>query len=229
MNYMKNGLILFFILILFAKLCSGIIMNPSSSYCEELGYTYIISETDEGELGMCEFPDESSCEAWNFLQGKCGKKYSYCIQEGYEMKTITDTEKCSSIFSTECAVCILEDGSEIEVTELMGLDIDIGSCGDNTCMIGENYENCPQDCPSGSADGYCDGIKDGICDIDCEENADQDCITTTTQITTTTIPTEKASKIIWYILAGVVIIVLVFFFIYQMKNQPQQQSQQISY
>ena len=225
----KKCITLIFILFFIGKICLGIIVNPSAAYCNALGYNYKTKMVEEGEMGICEFPDGSSCEAWNFLEGKCGEEYSYCTQQGYEIKTINDTEKCSSIFSNECAVCILNNGTEIEVTKLMELNFDVGECGDNTCMIGENYKNCPEDCPSGSPDFYCDGIKDGICDPDCEKNADPDCITTTTlSTTTTTIPGEKPSKIIWYIIVGIIIVILVFFFIYQMRNQPQQ-PQQISY
>ncbi len=57
----------------------------------------------------------------------------------------------------------------------MGLSFEEGLCGDNRCVLGESYRNCPQDCPSGSSDYYCDGLKDGICDPDCQTEEDWDC------------------------------------------------------
>ena len=79
--------------------------NPSAIYCIKLGYTYKTIKTENGVIGICEFPDGSSCNAWDFLNGKCGQKWSYCERTGG--KIITDGN-CS--ISTECAVCILPNG-----------------------------------------------------------------------------------------------------------------------
>lgn len=187
------------------------LVDPSAVYCEELGYEWTIGETPEGEFGICKFPDGSTCDSWDFLEGKCGEGYSYCKKKGYELKTIVDPEKCSSIFSEECAVCVLENGEEVEVTKLMELDFRAGKCGDGFCAaLEENYETCPQDCPSGSFDMYCDKVKDGICDPDCVEQEmleeDPDCVVVTTTIaeTTTTleIPVEKCGNNICEYLRG---------------------------
>ena len=67
-------------------------------------------------------PNGEAVDAWDFLRGKVGQDYSYCQQKGYQIKTVKDTEKCIRFGTVECAVCILEDGTEVEVTELMGLD-----------------------------------------------------------------------------------------------------------
>jgi putative hemolysin len=188
------GITLISIILLIEPLVFGL-RNPAAVYCEALGYEYVIEETPEGEVGVCKLPDDSTCTDWDFLIGKCGKEYSYCKKEGYELKIINDTEKCGSIFTEECMVCVLEDGSEVEVTKLMGLDFREGICGDGVCVLGESYKDCPQDCPSGSFDGYCDKVKDDRCDPDCEASEDPDCVmeeeTTTTIIiiTTTTVTT----------------------------------------
>lgn len=150
--------------------------NPSAVYCEKMGYKFVIEETEVGQVGICKFSETESCIAQDFLIGKCGGEYSYCNKKGYELKTISDSEKCSSIpASTECAVCVLKNGTEVEVTKLMDLSFEEGICGDGRCVLGENHNNCPQDCPSGSFDRYCDGIADGLCDPDCIAETDPDC------------------------------------------------------
>jgi len=63
----------------------------------------------------------------------------------------------------------LENGTEVEVTDLMNLSFRETICGDGICGMPENYGTCPKDCPSGSYDNFCDGIKDGKCDPDCKE------------------------------------------------------------
>lgn len=78
--------------------------------------------------------------------------------------------------TSECAVCVLENGTQIEVTELMGLTLKETTCGDGNCGFPENYTKCPQDCPSGSYDGFCGRAQDGECDPDCtSEQQDVDC------------------------------------------------------
>ena len=45
--------------------------NVAAIYCEESGYEYK-TITDEGvQKEICVFPDESSCDAWEFLAGTC--------------------------------------------------------------------------------------------------------------------------------------------------------------
>ena len=177
MNKKIGIAIIIFAIAISISLSSVIAMkNPSAVYCEEMGYEYIIEESEAGQTGVCKFSEAESCNGWEFLTGRCGKEHSYCEKEGYELKTISDSEKCSTIsFSPECAVCVLEGGKEVEVTDLMGLSFEEGTCGDGKCTLGECFENCPQDCPSGAEDGYCDKEKDGICDPDCKEGEDIDC------------------------------------------------------
>ncbi len=116
-----------FVLIL-AFLCAGAAVagqggvgsnNPAAAYCEELGYEYEIVKTPEGELGFVLLPSGERCEAWDFFRGTCGQEYSYCARQG--LGTLTKVEHVGS-FTTECAICVAEDGTEVgTVAELMGL------------------------------------------------------------------------------------------------------------
>jgi len=93
--------------------------NPAAVYCLELGYEYRVVNEPSGQRGICIFPDGSECEAWAFLEGKCGQKYSYCEKCGYHTMTVSDGK---NPFSKEYAVCISEEGNRVgSVTELMAL------------------------------------------------------------------------------------------------------------
>ena len=110
------------------------IPNPASVYCHELGYEWSIEEMEGGQGGICKFPDGSSCEEWDFLEGKCGEDWSYCKQRGYEMKTVSN---CRCSYNSECAVCILSDGSEVEVLKLMNCEM-AGGKWDWGCMYDDD-------------------------------------------------------------------------------------------
>lgn len=94
--------------------------NPAAVYCAELGYEYKMVETPLGQKGVCVFPDGSECDAWDFLQGKCGQEYSYCAECGYGTITVNDGK---DPFSKEYAVCVdkTTKASIGSVTELLGL------------------------------------------------------------------------------------------------------------
>lgn len=176
------------ILAFFVYIAYGL-KNPAAVYCDAMGYEYIVEEIPEGQVGLCKLPDGSTCLGFDFLKGKCGEGYSYCRQKGYELKVVIGPEKCGPLAAPEeeCAVCVLENGEEVEVTKLMNLSFkDLGVCGDGFCFLGEeNYDNCRNDCPSGSRDLYCDGVKDSICDPDCPTEQDEDCGITKVSTTTT--------------------------------------------
>jgi len=151
--------------------------NPAAIYCTALGYDYFINETAKGDRSVCRLPNGNLVNAWWFLKGQVASEYGYCEQMGHEMKTVVDPLICNSIFSTECSVCVLADGTEVEVTQLMNLSFVESICGDGSCGLLENFSTCPQDCPSGGIDDYCDGIDDWQCDEDCLESGgyDPDC------------------------------------------------------
>lgn len=77
--------------------------NPAAVYCNELGYNYKIINTVEGQYGICIFPDGSQCDEWQFLEGKCGQKYSYCARQGYDLTVKSDGK---DPFSKDYAVCV---------------------------------------------------------------------------------------------------------------------------
>ncbi|MFH0862122.1 MAG: DUF333 domain-containing protein [Candidatus Altiarchaeota archaeon] len=170
--------------------------NPSSIYCEAMGYKYTVEHTPEGDWGYCQ-ADDKKVEAWGYLLGKEAPEKSYCAKEGYELKVVDDPVKCAEFGLTTCSVCVLKDGREVEVTKLMNLTFAESECGDGTCGYPENYETCPKDCKTGSVDDLCDGAKDGICDPDCllqgkaKNDADCESMTTTTAAAS---PTTTAAK-----------------------------------
>ncbi|MGB0388596.1 MAG: DUF4377 domain-containing protein [Ardenticatenaceae bacterium] len=45
--------------------------NPASEYCVEQGGTLEMRSDENGEYGVCVFPDGSECEEWAFLRGEC--------------------------------------------------------------------------------------------------------------------------------------------------------------
>jgi len=94
--------------------------NPAAVYCEELGYEYkIITDDEGGQRGVCIFPDNSSCDAWDFFAGKCGQNYSYCKIHGCDIETIKDGK---NPYSPEYAVCTLPNKTKTSVMKLMNLD-----------------------------------------------------------------------------------------------------------
>jgi len=88
--------------------------NPSAAYCEELGYKYETKDTKEGQVGVCNFPDNSSANAWEFYSGESGEEFSYCAIKGHKSKT---EENCA--WSSKCEVCVLSDGENIPAFVLM--------------------------------------------------------------------------------------------------------------
>ena len=96
--------------------------NPAAAYCENLGYEYAIVDGDGGQHGVCVLPDGRRVDAWEFYRGKVAVEYSYCAQQGLGTRTVR-TDHGS--FTTECAVCVSEDGRELgTVGELMGLSFE---------------------------------------------------------------------------------------------------------
>lgn len=100
---------------------------PACVYCTGLGYELAIREHGIGDqepqpetsaeptpetLGgppteaavvledVCVFPDGNECEHWDFMSGRCGQEYSYCVQQGYTLEP-----------GPNMATCIFPDGS----------------------------------------------------------------------------------------------------------------------
>lgn len=45
--------------------------NPASVYCTEQGYTLEMRQNENGEYGVCIFPDGSECEEWAYFRNEC--------------------------------------------------------------------------------------------------------------------------------------------------------------
>jgi len=126
-------------------LCPGVaaLLNPAAIYCTSLNNTYTITTgSDGGQSGTCVLPDKKSVDAWQFLEGRVAQKYNYCGLNNYSTHPVTDANLCAGISSASCALCVLPDGKEKEVTSLMGLNfkepnlvVETTSCGGNTCPV----------------------------------------------------------------------------------------------
>lgn len=151
--------------------------DPSAVYCSAMGYTFTIGHSPAGEIGYCTLHDGKTVDAWQFLQGKEAQDRGYCAGRGYSQKVVRDPATCIRFLTGSCAVCVLPDGSEVEVTRLMNLSFSESRCGDSACGFPENHLTCAADCPSGATDEYCDGVPDGRCDRDCRKKplGDPDC------------------------------------------------------
>ncbi|MGC9515591.1 DUF333 domain-containing protein [Methanocrinis sp.] len=100
--------------------------DPSSVYCEELGYECVD--------GDCIFPDGTSCPTWDFYRGKCGQSFTRCELEGYRIESRVEDV---GTFSAEYAVCVFDDCSEC--SEQSRLD---GECSPSNCNRWTLKEGC---------------------------------------------------------------------------------------
>gem|GEM_PF-1087112 len=150
--------------------------NPMAVYCERMGYEYTLEESPSGVTGICIMPDGTRCIAADFVRGECAEEYSYCAIKGWELKKGAGE-----------AVCILPDGTEKWVTQLVKEDAQLGefvegkvyfpTCGNNICELSENSNNCPQDCAPDKTttvhmlcgNNICDAGEDSVnCPNDCK-------------------------------------------------------------
>ena len=102
--------------------------NPAAAYCVDLGYEYEIKKMPEGEYGVCKFPDGSEAEEWKFFVGQEKREYNFCTKSGYGTKTVSD-QRC--LYNAKCTLCVLDDGTEKEVTNLMKLKVVVSQKEDN--------------------------------------------------------------------------------------------------
>ncbi len=141
--------------------------NPSAVYCEAMGYEYATVIGEGGEIGICTLPDNTTVDAWDFLLGEEAVEYSFCAQQGYLQKIVYNDDSCRIFGLDHCAVCILDEGEELEVTALMDLDFSESECGDGICGVGEDHATCPKDCVYSVENPLCCSPKTGICDEEC--------------------------------------------------------------
>jgi putative hemolysin len=188
-------------MIAFLLTAQGVIAlkNPSAVYCTALGYEYTTEKTSEGYVGLCILPGNQSVSAWEFFRGEVAQEYSFCTKEGYVMKTVDSKEHCNVVYPSKCSVCVLENGTEVEASRLMGLSFLETECGDGICGIPENAETCEKDCPTGQYDYYCDGVADARCDPDCVQNEDPDCKGGVESAGTTAVPATQPTPMSWIV------------------------------
>ena len=115
--------------------------NPAAAYCKALGYQY---EVRNG-IGYCILPDGDSCEEWSFYAGKCGREYSYCIQNGYGLETRSDGK---DPYAREYSACILPNGTAKPASRLMNLSGYLSARAVAPTRV-------PQLCMSNPAAAYC--------------------------------------------------------------------------
>lgn len=60
-------------------------VNPSAVYCMESGYKYEIRDKETGQYGVCIFPDDSECNAWDYFCA-CKNDAKYCTQKYKECR-----------------------------------------------------------------------------------------------------------------------------------------------
>ena len=56
---------------------STALANPAAVYCVEQGYDYEIISNEQGQYGVCIFPDGSECMGWEYYRGECKPGDSY--------------------------------------------------------------------------------------------------------------------------------------------------------
>jgi len=117
--------------------------NPAAVYCTELGYEYEhVEASDDSQRGLCRFPNDTSCNAWDFLTGYCGQDYNACAREG--LSTVISSEG-DNPFAATSALCVDAKGKEItSAIEAVNLvEKSIGAPPANTTTIPQRQEETP--------------------------------------------------------------------------------------
>lgn len=112
------------ILLLASAMTASALRDPAAVYCNALGYGYSIKETSKGQVGVCKPTASVECDEWDFLRGKCGLDYSFCAKSGYQQKAAKGLECRGGDPYAECLLCVMPEGWEVEVTELMRLSFE---------------------------------------------------------------------------------------------------------
>ncbi len=73
--------------------------NPASVYCQGLGFKEETRTSAAGQSGVCIFPDNSECDAWDFLAGRCGQANSFCVKQGGKLQTNANSNIATCVFS----------------------------------------------------------------------------------------------------------------------------------
>lgn len=62
--------------------------NPAALYCEEMGGRVDMRENQDGQYGVCVFPDQTECEEWALYRGECETVGTSDISEPFSMPVI---------------------------------------------------------------------------------------------------------------------------------------------
>ncbi|MDP4281086.1 MAG: C1 family peptidase [Bacteroidota bacterium] len=77
--------------------------NPAVAYIQKMGYNFDIRTDAKGnQYTVCVFPDGTEADAWAFMNGKAGQKFSYCEKKGYATENQTINH---GTYSENFAVC----------------------------------------------------------------------------------------------------------------------------
>ena len=60
--------------------------NPASMKCKEDGGTLEIREKEDGQYGVCIFPDGTECEEWAYFRGECPAELEGCSAEPVHLR-----------------------------------------------------------------------------------------------------------------------------------------------
>jgi len=104
-----------------------------------MGYAYqTVDDGSGGQTGVCLLPDELTCNAWDFLSGRCGAEYSYCAQNGYQTLTLAH----GGAYAPQHAVCVDASGATLgTVEELSNLAEELVSCGAEAAIVEPSLES----------------------------------------------------------------------------------------
>jgi hypothetical protein len=108
--------------------------NPSATYCENMNYTYNMSD--------CIFDDGNSCEAWAFWNGSCGSGYVKELGCANAGERASEGKGCCEGLSE--LVVDTENAGICPV--IVGAYPICSDCGNKTCEAWEDKCNCPHDC-----------------------------------------------------------------------------------
>lgn len=133
---MNISKIVFLVLALLAVPATMGVPDPSSVYCDALGYGLETRTNPEtgGEVGYCVFPDSSACPTWDFYRGKCGQNFTYCEKQGYKIENRVED---MGTFTVEYAVCVFNDSSECGEQSYLS-----GECGPSDCSRWTMKDGC---------------------------------------------------------------------------------------
>jgi putative hemolysin len=98
--------------------------NVAALYCIELGYTVEAVATDQGQAGLCVFPDGTRCPEWDFYAGTCGASFSLCAQRHLDQHNKTDGGDTYARSYTACVV----GGDEVDVSDMLGFPARFNTC-----------------------------------------------------------------------------------------------------